>query len=120
MMGKKVALRIHPQEFGREDNYIIDESVCSFGRPEYPSVCFGHTSTMLNVCLAQGILTLKYRSDVPSNEYCEDLMFSDAQEILRILGSVEDVDPRSLAEPYIKYIGDEASRKYSEFFASLE
>ena len=120
-LNKKILIRLHPHERGIKAPYKIDDSICEYSTENiYPAVVFGHTSTMLYTYLARNVLTLKIKSDVKSNSYDEKLMFGSAEDIIKILNDLPNINLRACSEPFIKYIGDESKQKYKEFFANLD
>ena len=116
---KKVDIRLHPQERGRENSYSINHEICRFVHEDlrYEAV-FTHTSTMFYIFSAQGIKAYRYLTAyskvMPGSNEME---FTNTKELERLL-LTEDETSNNVNE-YVAYIAEDAKEKYRETFRKI-
>lgn len=118
-LDKKVIIRIHPQEKGKESSYQIDREICLFDSDsDRAEMIFGHTSTMLYTYLLKGYPTFKYLSDIKSNEISEKLVFRNEIDLQKKMNNINGVSFFEEGKKQISCWGEESCDKYYYFFES--
>lgn len=113
--GAHIRIRLHPQEFGREDTYVIDGSVSEFNRDiDAAEIIFGHSSSMMFTYMVQGYAVFKFESDVRVFNFGREFVFSNADELMEHISNISQIDFRSEGKRAVSYCGKDSMEKYRE------
>lgn len=112
----KIIIKTHPAD--NINNYEIDLSLIDTDNIiEKTSFVVAHTTSLIQEYILQGKKVLKYRSDIPSHEYSEPMVFSNINELGDKYNSNFDFTQEALQ--YITFSGNEAKKRYAIFFDCL-
>ena len=118
---KRVDIRLHPQERGRENSYRVNSKICQFTieNSRYEAV-FTHTSTMYYTFKAQGINAYRYLTAYSKKMPSEnETIFTDNEELEEVMIRNMGSDKKENVSEYIAYIADDAREKYRETFRKI-
>jgi len=117
-IGCKINIRFHPankiKDYNIDRKYVINDSSLNYYNSEF---ILGHTSSMIHVCMRQGLVVFKMTSDMPHSYIDPKFYFSNCNDILeknKNLDEYKDIDYN-----HIEYIGNESLQKYKLFFDGL-
>lgn len=115
---KKVFIRIHPTD--NESNYKLDSCVSEFNRNiDQASIIVAHTTVMVFSYLAMGKKVIRFRSDYPFYNLPDEICFSNYNEFEKRVVNIRSVKFDDISEYYIKFIGDDAVKKYRDAFIAI-
>jgi len=112
----KIVIKEHPAD--DLESYKIDLSLLSTERDiAKSSFVIAHTTSLIQDFILQGMKVFKYKSDIPSHEFNELMLFSTIEELENKYN--HDYDFTQEARNYIAFTGDESKNKYASFFNCL-
>lgn len=111
----KVVIKEHPAD--NLNNYIIDFSLLNESDIEKTSFIVAHTTSLIQEFILQGKKVLKYKSDIPSHEYSEIMVFSNIAELEEKYKYDYDVTQEAIQ--YIAFSGNKSKNRYACFFDCL-
>lgn len=116
--GKKVEIRLHPGD--SENDYEIDSSVSSFNRNiEDAELIVGYITAMIFTYMVLGKRVMRYDGALPYFDLPESIVFHDETDFSEKIDEIGIIDFRTIAKPYISYIGDESAKKYRDAFTYI-
>lgn len=116
--GYKINIRFHPankpEDYQIDKKYIINDVSLNYYNSEF---ILGHTSSMIHVCMRQGLVVFKMVSDMPHSYIDSKFYFSDCENILEKVGHLDDY--KEVDYNHIEYIAEESLLHYKLFFSGL-
>lgn len=114
----KVNVRLHPWDLKKR--YEFNEYLTCYDMDlSGSSFVIGHTTSMIFECMRNGIPAFKYKTKYPSNSISDDLTFTNTQELMQRIESIDSYNFTELGKYYLEYVGDESLQQYAAFFKSL-
>lgn len=111
----KIWIRIHPTDNAL--NYNIDPKVSSFKADNENAELFvAHSSTMIFSGIAEGRHVLIYKSDMKFYNFDSGICFSNVNEFEERINRINEVDWKNIVDNFYCCIGNEAKKKYIDFF----
>ena len=114
----KINIRFHPannvKDYTIDKKYIIDDPSLNYHNSEF---ILGHTSSMIHVCMRQGLVVFKMSSDMPHSYINTKFYFSNCGNILK---KIENLDKyKEIDYNHIEYIAEESTAQYKLFFSDI-
>jgi hypothetical protein len=113
-----INLRLHPWNnpkwYRIDENVVLSEQVL-----ENSTFVIGHTTSMIYELLRMNVPAYKLKSDEFALDTPENLIFTDADELLKIHEANSNTDFRQTGMNYIAFCGQGSLDRYGQFFASL-
>jgi len=114
----KILLKPHPRN--NLNDYDLDKDLfIDNGSLNNSAFVLGHTTTMMFQLMRSGIPVFKYQTDIPSNKFNNDLIFSNINELMLKLEKKDQIDYIKEGKYYIKYIDNNSLEKYKEVIERL-
>lgn len=116
--GYKINIRFHPankpQDYHIDKKYTINDTSLNYYNSQF---ILGHTSSMIHVCMRQGLIVFKMVSDMPHSYINPKFYFSNCKNILDKIEHLTDYKEVDLN--HIAYVAKESLIEYKLFFNDI-